>query len=179
MAPATALSDEQLLLCTSVVRGYSLKLKKWVIFEVDKVEDIKWNDAAIENLILPSGFRNLVLSFVEGQSKHKNVFDDVIEGKGKGIIMMFFGKPGTGKTLTVEAVAEKLRKPLYFLSAGELGRDPENLESRLEEVMRMCEMWDAILLFDECDVFIQERSTTDLAHNEVVAVFLRYAICLF
>lgn len=171
--PASDLTDEQLLLCSTRVRGYSLKLKCWATFEVDKISSIIWNDAAFPNLMLPSGYKNLILSFVEGQSTNKCVFDDIIEGKGLGIIMLLVGHPGTGKTLTAEAVADKVRKPLYVLSAGELGQEAGDIESRLSTVLELAKIWDAVLLFDECDVFLQERSMSHLAHNEIVAVFLR------
>ena len=36
---------------------------------------------------------------------------DVIEGKGKGLIILLHGGPGTGKTLTAESIAELARKP--------------------------------------------------------------------
>lgn len=167
------LTDEQLLLCNTCVRGYSLTLKRWGEFEVNNVSEIVWNDGAFPNLMLPSGYKDLILSFVEGKAAKNGTFDDIIEGKGLGLIMLLAGNPGTGKTLTAEAVADKIRRPLYALSAGELGQDAEQLESRLSSILRLTEAWDAVLLFDECDVFLQERSMDHLSHNEIVAVFLR------
>ncbi|KAF6835224.1 hypothetical protein CPLU01_04484 [Colletotrichum plurivorum] len=168
-----ALLDEQALLCHNNVRGYCLKSKSWAEFEVTGIRDITYNDAAFPNLMLPAGYKNLILSFVDGQARSRTAFDDVIEGKGQGVIMLLTGNPGIGKTLTVEAVADKLRKPLYVLSAGELGQKGHSVESRLTQVFELSERWDGVLLFDECDVFLQERSSTALGHNEVVAVFLR------
>ncbi|CAG8040905.1 unnamed protein product [Penicillium salamii] len=170
---ASKLTDEQLLLCTTRLRGYSLKLKRWVDFEVNNISDIAWNENAFPQLILPEGFHNLILSFVEAQSDSTLAFDDIIQGKGMGMIMLLVGTPGTGKTLTAEAVADKVRKPLYVLSAGELGQDATTVENRLSEILELAQKWDAIVLFDECDVFLQERTTSDMAHNEMIAVFLR------
>lgn len=168
------LTEEQFMLCNSRVKGYSLKLKSWVMFDVNSISDIVWNEDAFPQLMLPSSYKNLILSFVEGQSNNKHAFDDIIEGKGLGIIMLLVGHPGTGKTLTAEAIADKVRRPLYVLSAGELGQDADSVESRLNTVMELTEKWDAVLLFDECDVFMQERSMNNMAHNEIVAVFLRW-----
>ncbi|KAI0450110.1 hypothetical protein F5B21DRAFT_492349, partial [Xylaria acuta] len=167
------LTPEQLLLCNSHVRGYSLKSKRWGEFDVTNLRPISWNDAAFPHLMLPDGFKNLILSFIEGHATGEPSFDDIIEGKGLGIVMLLVGKPGVGKTLTAEAVADKVRRPLYVLSAGELGTDAEDVEDRLTSVLEMTEKWNAVLLFDECDVFLQKRSINHLAHNEVVAVFLR------
>ncbi|GJC91403.1 ATPase [Colletotrichum higginsianum] len=169
-----ALTDTQLLICNTTVKGYSLKLKRWAEFRVADVAEVAFNDAAFPNLMLPGGYKNLILSFVDGQAKPgDNTFDDVIEGKGRGIVMLLTGNPGVGKTLTAEAVADKLRKPLYVLSAGELGEASRGVEQRLREVLELTEKWNGVLLFDECDVFLQERSANALAHNEIVAVFLR------
>ncbi|KAI1069271.1 hypothetical protein LB507_008660, partial [Fusarium sp. FIESC RH6] len=118
-------------------------------------------------------YKSLVTCFVEGQARHTSDFDDIIQGKGLGVVILFVGAPGTGKTLTAEAVADNTRKPLYILSAGELGNEAEQVERRLNEVLRLAEKWDAVLLFDECDVFLQQRSMDNLRHNEIVAVFLR------
>lgn len=45
-------------------------------------------------------------------------FDDVVAGKGRGIILLLCGPPGVGKTLTAESVAEEMKVPLYMMSAG-------------------------------------------------------------
>lgn len=130
--------------------------------------------------MLPEGYKRLILGFVQavvvngGGHEEEKEFDDVIRGKGRGLIMLLEGTPGTGKTLTAEAVADQVRRPLYYLSAGELGQDADRVEDRLTRVFDLAARWNAVLLFDECDVFLQERSTEQLARNEIVAIFLRY-----
>lgn len=83
-----------------------------------------------------------------------------------------FGPPGVGKTYTAEAVAEKSRVPLYAMSAGTLGTKPKQIEAALERALELCRLWNAMLLLDEADVFLSARTDTDLARNELVAVFL-------
>ncbi|KAF4965622.1 hypothetical protein FSARC_6609 [Fusarium sarcochroum] len=166
-------TDQQLLLSNSKVRGYSLKTKVWGEFDVENIADIAWNEDAFSDLLLPPGYKSLILSFVSEKGKNKPEFDDIIEGKGLGIVMLLVGNPGIGKTLTAEAVADKVRRPLYLLSAGELGQKAAKVEKKLNEILQLAEKWNVVLLFDECDVFLQQRSKGDLAHNEIVAVFLR------
>lgn len=69
--------------------------------------DISWNDTAFDKLTLPTGYKNLITAFVEAQAVDKFLFDDIIQGKGQGVIMLLVGNPGTGKTLTAEPVADK------------------------------------------------------------------------
>ncbi|KAI0552379.1 P-loop containing nucleoside triphosphate hydrolase protein [Xylaria curta] len=87
--------------------------------------------------------------------------------------MLFHGPPGAGKTLTAESVSEHLRRPLYVLGAGDLGSKAEEVERHLDEALVRCSWWNAILLIDESDVFIEKRTMDSLERNEIVSVFLR------
>lgn len=51
-------------------------------FGVQRVEDIKFNTKPFDSLVLPEGYKDLILSFVESQLKDGDMFDDVINGKG-------------------------------------------------------------------------------------------------
>ncbi|TLS20219.1 uncharacterized protein PpBr36_11501 [Pyricularia pennisetigena] len=169
-----SLTEYQLMLCNTRLHVFSLTLKRWVVtLDIDAVQPIAWNDSAFPNLILPGSHKDLVLSFVESHASKRVEFDDVIEGKGLGLIMLLAGSPGTGKTLTAEAVADKLRRPLYVLGAGELGDSGHHVEKKLKSILELIEKWNAVLLLDECDVFLQARTTQAVSHNNVVAVFLR------
>lgn len=150
-----------------------MNLKSWVTLDVANVRDIAWNDGAFPNLMLPAKYKSLVLAFVEGQISHQHAFDDLIEGKGQGVVMLLVGNPGTGKTLTAEAVADRVRRPLYVLSIGELGYLDDDMEKKLKSTLKLTEKWDAVLLFDECDILLEERSSSNLEHNELVTMFLR------
>jgi SpoVK/Ycf46/Vps4 family AAA+-type ATPase len=97
----------------------------------------------------------------------------VIEGKGNGLIILLHGGPGTGKTLTAESIAEFTGKPLYRVTCGDIGTNPEDVEKYLEAVLMIGKIWGCIVLLDEADVFLEERSQTDLQRNALVSVFLR------
>ncbi|KAI5924098.1 P-loop containing nucleoside triphosphate hydrolase protein [Camillea tinctor] len=167
------LTEEQLLICTCVVRGFALKTKKWVEFYVDSISEIIFNDNAFDSLVLPESQKSLVLAFAQTQAKSKSDFDDIISGKGRGMIMLLSGSPGIGKTLTAESVAEQMRVPLYAMSAGDLGGNSSQIEWKLTEVLEIVAKWNAVLLIDECDVLLQARSPNDLDRNCIVSIFLR------
>lgn len=167
------LTDEQVIHCASLLKGYALKTKQWLSFFVDSVSEITWNDEAFSNLVLPEDQKELILAFAESQVKFKDTFDDVISGKGKGIIMLLSGGPGIGKTLTAESVAENMKVPLYMMSAGDLGIKSSEVESSLTTILEMVAKWNAVLLLDECDVFLEARSAHDLERNKIVSIFLR------
>ncbi|OAP55270.1 hypothetical protein AYL99_10243 [Fonsecaea erecta] len=167
------LTTEELLLAVPYVRGYALKTKKWLWFYVDQVEEIHFANNAFASLVLPKEQKSLIRAFVESQVKYKDDFDDVIAGKGRGMIMLLAGPPGVGKTLTSESVAEDMRVPLYMMSAGDLGLDPSGIEESLNLVLDMVSKWNAVLLLDEADVFLEARSSNDLERNKMVSIFLR------
>ncbi|TKA79105.1 hypothetical protein B0A49_01828 [Cryomyces minteri] len=169
-APLTA---DQKPICTHLLRGYSLKEKLWLNLYINSVQEITFNSKAFDSLVLPSNQKELILGFTQSQQSFRSTFDDVIEGKGRGIILLLSGPPGVGKTLTAESVAEEMKVPLYMMSAGDLGLDPRNVESKLQGILEMCTRWNAILLLDEADVFLEQRSLHELERNKLVSVFLR------
>ncbi|KAK5235296.1 hypothetical protein LTR47_003481 [Exophiala xenobiotica] len=167
------LTVEELLLAVPYVRGYAMKTKKWLWFYVDQIEPIKFAENAFSSLVLPTEQKSLIRAFVESQVKYKADFDDIIAGKGRGMIMLLAGPPGVGKTLTSESVAEDMRVPLYCMSAGDLGLDPSGIEESLNLILDMVSKWNAVLLLDEADVFLEARSSNDLERNKMVSIFLR------
>lgn len=167
------LTEDQLLVCTDVLRGYSLKDKKWMKFPIGGVKEIEWNEQAFDSLVAPPEQKDLILASAQTQAKNKDCFDDVISGKGRGIIMLLSGPPGVGKTLTAESVAEVMKVPLFVMSAGDLGTEPSEVESALSNILEMNTKWNAILLLDEADVFLEARSAHDLERNKLVSIFLR------
>ncbi|KAH8895784.1 P-loop containing nucleoside triphosphate hydrolase protein [Thozetella sp. PMI_491] len=169
----TPLTDEQCLLATPWVRGYELKSRTWGLFHVDHLTEIAWNDQAFDRLVLPGDQKELAWRFVESKGLGKNnEFDDFIEDKGRGVIILMFGPPGVGKTYTAEAVAERARAPLYQMNAGMLGTNPNDVETELDRALKLCEVWNAMLLIDEADIFLGTRTNDELSRNELVAIFL-------
>lgn len=78
-----------------------------------------------------------------------------------------------GKSATVETAAEHLRRPLYRVSAGELGTQAHELEFAMTRILRLGKRWQAIVLVDEADVYMEQRTPQDLVRNGLVSVLLR------
>ncbi|MBE6814409.1 MAG: ATP-binding protein [Ruminococcaceae bacterium] len=76
----------------------------------------------------------------------------------RAIILNFYGKPGTGKSMTAEAVAKALGKKVYHINYSELeskyvGETPKNIRKAFECATKD----DAVLIFDEADSFLGKR----------------------
>ncbi|CAH0046736.1 unnamed protein product [Clonostachys solani] len=157
------LTDDQLMLCSATVHGFFLELNRWAKFEVESVKDIEWDDEVFSTLLLPEGYKTLMLSFVHGQEGNMPQTKELEQSRGLGLNILLAGRPGTGKSFTVEAVAEHTRRPLYRLSAAELGENARAVEERLQMVLELSEKWDAILLLEDCDGFLQDRAIVGVA----------------
>lgn len=76
----------------------------------------------------------------------------------RAVILNFYGKAGTGKSMTAEAVAKALNKKVYHINYSELeskyvGEAPKNIRRAFECATRD----DAVLIFDEADSFLGKR----------------------
>lgn len=98
---------------------------------------------------------------------------EFMTGKGDGLIILLHGGPGTGKTLTAESVAELVQRPLYRVTCGDIGTVPESVEDYLKSVFYIGSTWGCVVLLDEADVFLEERTKMDMQRNALVSVFLR------
>ena len=94
------LSDDQLSICHYEVAGFAFSQKRWCLFNIDSIREVEYNMEAFEFLRLPKGQKEIIHSLVKVHKDERLVFDDVIKGKGKGMVFLLHGTPGTGKTLT-------------------------------------------------------------------------------
>jgi len=163
--------ETELHLCPPTVLGYSFRSKRWGRFQTEKFSHIVWNPRAFEHLVLSKEKKSLIRSLV--CANRTGVISDIITGKAGGSIIILHGQPGTGKTLTAEAAAEIATKPLMVISAAELGEHPQMLESNLQNILDVCNLWEAILLIDEAEVYLEARAFGSSYRNGVVTVLLR------
>lgn len=99
---STQLQDEDYLICPARLHAYLLDHKVWVSAMVSGLENIKWYSEPFSYLELNNEKKRLVKALVESFDTESPFegFDDVVQGKGKGLIFLFHGLPGLGKTMT-------------------------------------------------------------------------------
>lgn len=71
--------------------------------------------------------------------------------------------------MMAESVAEYTRRPLLSITAADLGHEPDALERSLLRYFKMASDWDAVVLLDEADVYLEQRTTSDLKRNSIVS----------
>ncbi|MCJ1401381.1 hypothetical protein MMC11_004593 [Xylographa trunciseda] len=189
--PLSRMSKDHLMLLPYRIYGYVLLSRKWFPLDVELVEDIrqvKEDDAdGFDDLVLPEGHGDVVRAlinmhlrapqadsfgkrYVEAPTRHT----DIVKGKGKGLIILLHGAPGVGKTSTAECVAVKTGRPLFSITCGDIsGASVKAVEQNLEGYFDLARKWGCVLLLDEADVFLGERTKGDINQNSLVSVFLR------
>ncbi|KAG0645018.1 26S proteasome regulatory subunit [Hyphodiscus hymeniophilus] len=188
------MNEDDFLICCPTVLGFSFADKQWVEFAVANIQEIRWSSGCFDGLVIPDKDREVIMALVEARNGRalqdlRFIFDDIVVGKGRGLNILLHGYPGLGKTLTAEAAAEHLKRPLYSvrwpalclvqilltvkISAGELSINAADLEAQLSQIFQIAGHWGAILLLDEADVYLERRSNQDLVRNGLVSVFLR------
>ncbi|GAA2493643.1 ATP-binding protein [Winogradskya humida] len=80
-------------------------------------------------------------------------------GRGRGVVGLFAGDSGTGKTLAAEVLAASLGVELYVVDlAAIVDKYIGETEKNLERVFTEADRTDAVLLFDEADAIFGKRS---------------------
>ena len=167
----TTFNNKKYALIEPYLHGFSFAAKQWGRFHAGDLTEINFRKDAFDQLVMDTDDKKLILSLVKHVDPSR--VTDFIDGKGGGCTFLFHGKPGLGKTLTAEAVAETVQRPLYAASVGELGVDVDTLETNLQTVLQLAARWNAVLLLDEADIFLEERSRGDIHRNAMVGTFLR------
>lgn len=152
------------------VRVFSLDTKTYVYADVDDVTPYEFDTEAMRKLHLPGEMLSVLTRVFN--TPVEGLFGDVIKGKHGGVVILAAGNPGVGKTLTAEVYAEQTQRPLYVLELGELGTNVQQLEENLNRVFDRVARWNAVLQFDECEIFLSQRGE-DLERSAIVGSFLR------
>lgn len=140
---------------------------QWVLSDV--LTEYVYNKQLINKLVLPDEHKVLV----DILTSNRDILSaDIVAGKSAGTIVLATGEPGLGKSLTAEAYAEKKEMILYKVQSDQLGTSASNLEGNLKKVFQCAERWDAVLLIDECDIYVHERGM-DIEQNAIVGTLLR------
>ncbi|KAF2438728.1 hypothetical protein P171DRAFT_397831, partial [Karstenula rhodostoma CBS 690.94] len=194
-------SDDELVIMSYRVFGFVLRSRKFAKLDLTHLSEVHTEEESIakasalnkdgaekslteskgafDRLVLEEGHSSMIVSLIAQHFRDKKSTTgkreefDIVRGKGKGLIILLHGAPGVGKTSTAEGVAEKFKKPLFQITCGDLGTTAAEVELALEKNFTLANKWDCILLLDEADVFLTERSKEDFKRNGLVAVFLR------
>ncbi|KAM7218120.1 P-loop containing nucleoside triphosphate hydrolase protein [Rhypophila decipiens] len=170
-----SITENELMMCNKHVMGYyCLKDNKWAVFDIDSISNISFDSETFDAHMFPKEQKRQILSLVRMHEDDRLTFDDFVKGKGRGMVFLLYGDPGTGKTLTAESISDYCKKPLLRLEASTLGTSVNSVEKGLTRAFNLAEKWrQALVLIDEADIYLEQRKSKNLTHNGLVSVFLR------
>ncbi|CAG8981060.1 hypothetical protein HYALB_00008214 [Hymenoscyphus albidus] len=153
-------------LCPSRVFGFILRSRKWASLPLAHLRPVSQISGGFDGLELPGNHKEIVHGLVETHFKNKEIEQksvkddrgfgfDLVKSKGKGLIILLHGAPGVGKTST----------------AGDLGLKPMEVEANLDFNFQLAQSWGCVLLLDEADVFLAQRTQTDIERNALVSKY--------
>lgn len=73
--------------------------------------------------------------------------------------------------MQIECVAELTNLPLFPITCGDIGTVASEVEENLKSHFELAQLWNAVLLLDEADVFLQTRELdgSSLQRNSLVS----------
>ncbi len=136
----------------------------------------QWSD-----LVLPQQDMDRIEEFI-ARRKHFGVVYDTWGfgeriGYGKGLIALFSGPPGTGKTMLASLIARELDLDLYQVDLAQVvSKWVGETEKQLGKVFDQAERAHAVLLFDEADSLFAKRTEVKGANDRYGNMAVNYLL---
>ncbi|EPS44124.1 hypothetical protein H072_1842 [Dactylellina haptotyla CBS 200.50] len=165
MKSDTPLEGDLLLVFPPAIYGFHVQERKWFNLKVDNLTEVQWNKEAFDSLVIDESTKLLIVTLVSNKIAADSG-TDLMSNKGNGLSTRYWEDSNS-------RVAEYAEKPLYRVTTGDIGTDPEAVEKYLTSVLYLGKIWGCVVLLDEADVFLEERTLSDLRRNALVSVFLR------
>ncbi|HKQ31536.1 MAG TPA: AAA family ATPase, partial [Burkholderiales bacterium] len=94
-----------------------------------------------------------------------------------GLAVLFGGPPGTGKTMTAEAMAVALELPMYRIDLSQVvNKYIGETEKNLKRIFDAAELADCVLFFDEADALFGKRTDVKDAHDRFANIEISYLL---
>jgi ATPase family associated with various cellular activities (AAA) len=144
---------------------------------VERIEPkTTWDD-----LILPPEAQMILKEIIATGSDRAEVYDEWGMGggtdRGMGIISLFYGPSGTGKTTAAEIIASELHLDLYLINLSQVSsKYIGETEKNLEQVFGSAQQSGAVLLFDEADSLVGKRGEVKDARDQYANQTVSYLL---
>jgi len=92
--------DDQYLRCPALIEVFSLVDHVWYRVPVINLNEPQWMADPWNQLELSTDRKELLRNLVKAHTDQDKRSGDLIDKKGKGLVFLFHGQPGLGKTLT-------------------------------------------------------------------------------
>lgn len=157
----------------------SLSLTRSKITKLELVQRIS-STYSMNDLVLPSREHQLLKDIVIHVRQRAKVNDEWgfgLSNRGVGIIALFSGASGTGKTMAAEVLSNELRLDLYRADISSIvSKYIGETEKNLRKVFDAAEDGGAILFFDEADALFGKRAEVRDSHDRYANIEINYLL---
>lgn len=156
---------------------YTVEADDFVKVGKKEVVEVKPDPKALDNVVMPEEKKIAIKSVLSQKEKEKMLFEKWGLGEtikyGKGMTMLFWGPPGTGKTWSAECIAKYLGKKLKTLDSGTIfSSEPGQAERTIKSVFEQAKKDNSILFLDEADSLIGSRTSLGMILGSIVNTLL-------
>jgi hypothetical protein len=133
-----------------------------------------WND-----LVLPAAVTQRLQDVKAAVSARAKVFGDWGFGRrgGSGLMALFAGSSGTGKTMSAAVIAREIGLDLYRIElASVVSKYIGETEKNLHRIFEAARRANVILFFDEADAMLGRRSEVKDAHDRYANIEVAYLL---
>lgn len=127
----------------------------------------------LDKVVMTDEIRQRILSLVGGRDELMKEWGIHKFPKGRGTVFLAYGPPGTGKTMTGEALAEYLGRPIYRVGSADLGWNSSGFEENFKRIIERTERWNSVTLIDEAEAILRSRDPKLFDSNARVEAVLR------
>jgi AAA+ superfamily predicted ATPase len=136
--------------------------------------------ASMDDLVLPEKEKRLLWSITASVKQRYRVYEEWGFGKsqrGLGIVALFSGDSGTGKTMAAEVIASELELDLFRIDLSVVvSKYIGETEKNLRRIFDAAEDGGSILLFDEADALFGKRSEIRSSHDRYANIEVGYLL---
>jgi hypothetical protein len=134
--------------------------------------------ACWDDLVLPDEQLDAVRT-IAAHASHRLAVADAFDAtaRGHGLIALFTGPSGTGKTLAAEVIANELGLDLFRVDlSAVVSKWIGETEKHLRTVLDAADRGSAVLLFDEADALFGKRSEVHDSHDRFANIEVGYLL---
>jgi AAA+ superfamily predicted ATPase len=152
--------------------GYRRSMEERELFSWDEWGTVKMRKLSgdlvnvdtgeLDKLILTNDAKTSILAVIKQHQHSKKIFEEWGLGEvveyGRGMGMLFWGPPGTGKTWAAQCIGKAMGKKVNIIDNAKLQSSvPGEMERNLKAEFAKSKKDKSILMLDECDSLLMSR----------------------
>ena len=135
-----------------------------------------------EDIVMNKDQRETLEHAIDQMNFRKQVYDNWNYNKkypyGRGLSILLFGAPGTGKSMCAQVIAHELNLELYRVDLSKvIDKYVGETEKSISMIFREAKKCNVVLFFDECDTLFAKRSddggSNQASNNNKTALLLQ------